>query len=222
MCILCISDLSIYAKSPPQTSVWAFNRASEWWDLIVPSFTHSVENFWMSEKTLTYLCNELCPAIERQDTNFWVCTSKEESGHRIVEACDWLWVWGHLFGVSITTVCWCVQEFCAAAEMFKEMAAYGWGLPQCIGAIDGSHIHIAAAQDYHCDYLNHKGWIHIITFKVMWMERDFSGMFSQDCLEACMMLGFWYCPHCGSLQAVEFTYQLTPRTLVGWMLAIIS
>lgn len=151
-----------------------------------------------------------------------VCTSKEESGHRIVEACDWLWVWGHLFGVSITTVCWYVQEFCAAAEMFKEMAAYGWGLPQCIGAIGGSHIPITAAQDYHCDYLNHKGWIHIITFKVMWMERDFSGMFSQDCLEACMMLGCWYCPHCGSLQAVEFTYQLTPRTLVGWMLATIS
>lgn len=76
---------------------------------------------------------------------------------------------GHLFGASISTVCRCVQEFCAAAEKlliteqirfpdqerFKEMAAYieyRWGLPQCIGAIDGSHIPIIAPQDYHCDY----------------------------------------------------------------------
>ncbi|KAG1968277.1 protein ALP1-like [Pimephales promelas] len=45
------------------------------------------------------------------------------------------------------------------------MAAYvenRWGLPQCIGAIDGLHIPIIAPQDYHCDYFNHKGWHSII------------------------------------------------------------
>ncbi|XP_078145159.1 5-hydroxytryptamine receptor 4 [Centroberyx gerrardi] len=45
------------------------------------------------------------------------------------------------------------------------MAAYTenrWGLPQCIGAIDGSHIPILAPQEYHCDYFNRKGWHSII------------------------------------------------------------
>ncbi len=61
--------------------------------------------------------------------------------------------------------CMPVCEFCAAAEMllaleqicfpdqkFKEMAAYiekRWGLPQCIGAIDESHIPILVLQNYH-------------------------------------------------------------------------
>ena len=40
------------------------------------------------------------------------------------------------------------------------MAAYienRWGLPQCIGAIDGSHIPIIAPREYHCAYFNRKG-----------------------------------------------------------------
>ncbi len=76
-------------------------------------------------------------------------------------------------------------------EKFKEMAAYienRWGVPHCIGAIDGSHIPIIAPEEYHCDYFNRKGWHSIILQGIV--ERDFSGMFSQDCLEASMMLGF--------------------------------
>jgi len=41
-------------------------------------------------------------------------------------------------------------------QKLKEMAAYfenRFGLPQCVGAIDGSHIAIIAPKEYHCDYL---------------------------------------------------------------------
>ncbi|KAL2102557.1 hypothetical protein ACEWY4_001725 [Coilia grayii] len=84
---------------------------------------------------------------------------------------------GHLFGVSITTVWRFVSEFVTAAETLLvpeliylpgkilEMASYienRWGLPQCIGAIDGSHIPILAPQNYHCDFFNRKGWHSII------------------------------------------------------------
>nr|XP_055023093.1 uncharacterized protein LOC129413421 [Misgurnus anguillicaudatus] len=181
-------------------SVWAFDRASEWWDVIVPGFTNSqwLENFRMSEETFVYLCNKLRPAISRNDTNFRVCVSPRKriaiALWKLATGSEYRSV-GHLFGVSITTVCRCVQEFCAAAEAllvpeqirlpdqekFKEMAAYienRWGLPQCIGAIDGSHIPIIAPEDTP------------LSFKVLWMVKDFSGMFSLDCLEACMMLGF--------------------------------
>ena len=46
-----------------------------------------------------------------------------------------------------------------------EMADYfeqRWGVPQCIGALDGSHIPILAPEVYHCDYYNLKGWLSII------------------------------------------------------------
>ncbi|KAK0154186.1 hypothetical protein N1851_003732 [Merluccius polli] len=102
-------------------SVWAFNRVSEWWNIVVPGFTNAqwVQNFRMSEETLDFLCNKLRPVMERQDTSFHECVTLKK---RVAIA---LWKLatgseyrssGHLFGVSATTVCWCVQEFCAAAE----------------------------------------------------------------------------------------------------------
>ncbi|XP_062302094.1 uncharacterized protein LOC134006997 [Osmerus eperlanus] len=165
-------------------SVWAFNRATEWWDVIVPGFTNTqwVQNFRMSEETFIYLCNKLRPVMEKQNTNFRRCVPLKKrlaiALWKLATGSEYRSV-GHLFGVSITTVCRCVQEFSVAAEAllvpeqisfpdqekFKEMAAYTenrWGLPQCIGAIDGSHIPILAPQEDHCDYFNHKGWHSII------------------------------------------------------------
>lgn len=172
------------ARSRRKPSVWAFNRASEWWDIVAPGFTHSqwVQNFRMSEGTLDFLCNTLRPVMEWRDTSFRRCVPLKKR----VSIALWKLATGseyrsieHLFGVSITTVCRCVQDFCAAAETvlvpeqirfpteekFREMAAYSenrWGLPQCVSAIDGSHIPIMAPEDYHCDYFNRKGWHSII------------------------------------------------------------
>ncbi|XP_073491291.1 uncharacterized protein [Aquarana catesbeiana] len=105
---------------------------------------------------------------------------------------------GHLFGVSNSSVCRCVQDFCKAVctllapeivhfldrEKLKDMADYfenGWGLTQCVGAIDGSHIPIIAPLEYHTDYFNSKGWHSIILQGVVdgkglfWNVNDWVG-----------------------------------------------
>ncbi|KAL0985639.1 hypothetical protein UPYG_G00159810 [Umbra pygmaea] len=174
----------LFANRRCRPSVWAFNRSTEWWDVIVSGFTNTqwVQNFRMSEETVIYICNKLGPVMERHTTNF---RSSVPIKKRVAIAL-WKLATGseyrsvsRLFGVSVTTVCRCVQDFCAAAETllvpeqinfpdpqkFEEIAVYTenrWGLPQCIGAIDVSHIPITAPQQYQCDYFNHKGWHSII------------------------------------------------------------
>ena len=37
-----------------------------------------------------------------------------------------------------------------------------WGVPQCVGAIDGCHIPISAPVDNHTNYYNRKGWYSMI------------------------------------------------------------
>ncbi|KAJ4933493.1 hypothetical protein JOQ06_030321 [Pogonophryne albipinna] len=95
----------------------------------------------MSEETYVYLCNKLRPAMERQDTPFRECIPLKKrvaiALWKLATGSEYRSI-GHLFGVSNTTVCRCVQDFCAAAEtllvpelirspdreQFAEMAAY--------------------------------------------------------------------------------------------------
>ena len=187
--------LLLLAKQRRRPVIWAFPRAKDWWNETVPGFTHRqwVQNFRMSEETFLFLCAKLRPAMEKKSTNFRACLPVRK---RVAIA---LWKLatnseyrsiGHLFGVSKSSVCRCVQDFCKAVctllapeivhfpdrEKLKDMAEYfenRWGLPQCVGAIDGSHIPIIAPQEYHTDYFNRKGWHFIILQAVM----DGKGLF---------------------------------------------
>ncbi|XP_076836809.1 uncharacterized protein LOC143482352 [Brachyhypopomus gauderio] len=174
----------LLANSRRKRSVWTFRRASQWWDVIVPEFTCTqwLQNFRMSRDAFDSLSNKLRPALERQDTTFRVCVPVNKrvaiALWKLATGSEYRSI-GHLFGVSTTTACRCVQDFCAAAETllvpeqirypderrFRDMAEYiqtRWGLPHCVGAIDGSHIPIIAPRLCHTDYFNRKGWHSII------------------------------------------------------------
>ncbi|XP_061600266.1 uncharacterized protein LOC133462831 [Cololabis saira] len=171
--------LALFWKRRRRPVAWAFSRASDWWDVTVPGFTHTqwLHHFRMSEGTFSYLCERLRPAMEKQDTSFRACVPLRK---RVAIA---LWKLAtnseyrrisDLFGVSITLVCRCVQDFSKAVctmllpevirfpdqEKLQELADHfenRWGLPQCVGAIDASLVPIIAPRQDPTDYVNGNG-----------------------------------------------------------------
>ena len=86
---------------------------------------------------------------------------------------------GHLFGVARCTVCCIVKDTCkaiitvvlskyiqfpvgdaldATMDGFMEQ----WGIPQCVGSINGSHIPVRPPAMSHTCYHNRKGWYSVI------------------------------------------------------------
>lgn len=95
--------------------IWTFSHTSEWWDAIVPGFTHTqwVHNFRMSEETFLCFCAKLHSEMEKHDTNFRVSVPLKKrvaiALWKLATNSDYRSI-GHLFGVSKTTSCRCVQE----------------------------------------------------------------------------------------------------------------
>ncbi|KAL2089152.1 hypothetical protein ACEWY4_016051 [Coilia grayii] len=173
-----------FSRQRASPVIWTHPRTTHWWDVIVPTFNRRqfVKNFRVSPETFDYMCRRLGPTIGRRDTNYRLCIPV----HKRVGMALWKLATNneyrtisHLFGVGVSTVLNSVRDFCEAViqvllplhlpvpdgDKFIEMAAFfkeRWGVPQCVGAIDGSHIPIIAPEDYASDYFNRKGWHSIV------------------------------------------------------------
>ena len=67
---LVLSILALNCCSPTR-SLWMKERSSYWWDDVVNrtfSAHDWLENFRMSQATFLYVCNEIRPVVEKEDT----------------------------------------------------------------------------------------------------------------------------------------------------------
>ena len=128
------------------------------------------------------LCCSLKATIAREDTRLRKAISVERRvGITLwfLATCSEYRTIAHLFGVGRSTVCEIVCETCEAivSTLLPRYIQYPtgsqlqdvvdgflrkFGLPQCGGAIDGSHIPIAPPTQNHTDYYNRKGWYSMI------------------------------------------------------------
>ena len=164
----CLQRRSFWVK--PRNRTFLNEVARHWSD------TEWKENFRLSRATFRFLCRVLQPRLERCHTVRQPLSHEER-----VAIC--LWRLGtnteyrtisHLFGVGLSTVCVCVHDVCAAivellaGQYIKFPKGQGlrvivdgfmskWGFPQCVGALDGSHIKVIAPKDNPLDYFNRKG-----------------------------------------------------------------
>lgn len=135
------------------------------------------DNFRMNKANFLKLCDELRPFIEKKSTNMRQCIETER---QVALTLYYLSDEGHLrktanaFGIARSTASVIIRRVCYVisfhlgpkyiklplkeVEVNQKVANFynAFGVPQCIGAIDGTHIDIKAPKSSPTDYINRK------------------------------------------------------------------
>ena len=134
-------------------------------------------NFRVSKATFQFLCLELAPSLQKSSAVKTPLSVEKRVAITLwrlgtnIEYCSL----SHLFGVGLSTACVAVSDVCSAIvdQLTSRYIALPSGenlklvvngflsklcIPQCIGAIDSTHIPIIAPKDNPVDYYNRKGY----------------------------------------------------------------
>ena len=164
--------------------VWCVPRSRDWWEnIVLKTYIDQqwIANFRMVKDTFNWLCGRL-NTLKKEDTRcresipvdlrvaitlYYLASG---SSHRTI---------GNLFGVSrpsvtkiipsvlLSIVTILLPEFiCIPTGNRLDEVVEGferrWGFPQCVGAIDGTHIPVTPPREDKIDYQNRKGWTSVI------------------------------------------------------------
>ena len=179
-------------------TIWVKLRSHAFFNEVVSGWSDEEwkQNFRVSRETFKVLCNKLKPSLERR-----MVTRQPLSVEQRVAVTLWglgtnveFHTISHLFGVGISTACVTVRDVCSAiveklAPRFitvpcgNELKAVvegflsRWGFPQCVGAIDGSHIPIIAPKENATDYFNRKKFHSVVLQALVDCEYKFMDVY---------------------------------------------
>ena len=119
------------------------------------------------QDTFMYICNKLSPALIRTDTVLRRALTVDHMS-RILQYCPLDWHSSLNSMRNSHETCQCIIDVLMVdyiklpsgdrlnqtVHEFKTK----WGVPQCFGANDGSHLPISAPDLLNTDYYNRKGW----------------------------------------------------------------
>lgn len=161
-------------------STWMKVRSADWWSRIVQkNFLEEdwLENFRISRPTFEYICNRLRKYLAPAETQVREPTSVEKQVavalYKLASCAEYRII-ANQFGISKSSVHKYLYAFCNAVniefndyltmpnelevmDITREFESI-CGIPNIIGAIDGTHVPILPPKDGYRDFINRKGW----------------------------------------------------------------
>ena len=176
--------MGILALNVVRRELWVRPRPGVWWDNALHNYDDAEwsRHFRMKRATFGYLVNRIRPHLDYQDSTFRESIPVEKRVGIMLwrlSTPDAYRTIGELFGVGKSTACVITHELCKIVQDFllPEFVSFPTGdrlhevidgfdnelnFPQCVGAIDGTHIEISAPSQNANDYINRKGYHSVI------------------------------------------------------------
>ena len=151
----------LHKRTTTARTIWVKLRSHAFYDEVVSGWSDEEwkQNFRVSRETFKVLCNKLKPSLERRMVTRQPLLVEQRIAvtlRRLGTNVEFRTI-SHLFAVGILTACVTVWDVCSAIveklaprfitvpcgnelEAVVEGFLSRWGFPQCVGAIDGSHI----------------------------------------------------------------------------------